>query len=90
MPPPSEPIALVEQLADRIVAALREAASPVPMLLDAEQAAAYAGVSRSGWYRLVAAGVIPQAIRIEGVGPRWRRSDIDRWVERLRPSRKLV
>ena len=46
------------------------------MLLTNEQAAAFLGVSRSAWFRLVAAGEV-RAVNVPSVGPRFRRVDLE-------------
>jgi predicted DNA-binding transcriptional regulator AlpA len=46
------------------------------------------GLSRSAFYRLVAAGEAPAPIRLPGARPCWRLADLRRWVEGLRPSRR--
>jgi predicted DNA-binding transcriptional regulator AlpA len=47
-----------------------------------------AGISRSAWYRLLAADQAPRPVALPGSRPRWRVVDIQRWVERLRPARR--
>jgi excisionase family DNA binding protein len=76
---------------DRVVELLRQlrdVAGPPPLLLSAEQSWTYLGLSRSTFYRSVSAGTLPQPVGVEGSGPRWRRQDLDRFVERLKPSRR--
>ena len=83
-PRPADPKALLTEL----LAAVREAATmPPPQLLDADQTAAYCGLSRSGMYRLLAADDFPIPVRPEGSLPRWKRSDLDKWIDRLKPGR---
>jgi predicted DNA-binding transcriptional regulator AlpA len=48
----------------------------------------YIGLSRSGFYRLLDAGEAPQPLRLPGVRPVWRFSDLDRWIRSLRPARR--
>jgi predicted DNA-binding transcriptional regulator AlpA len=60
----------------------------VPLLFDQQGAWRYCGLSRTGWYRLRSMGKLPAPILIPGVGQRWRRLDLEQWVERLRPSRR--
>lgn len=59
------------------------AAQIVPALLDAEQTAQYVGMSRRWIYRATSAGEFPSPIKI-GRATRWRRADLDAWVEGLR------
>jgi len=63
-------------------------AGPVrlPLLLGAEAAAAYVGVSRSEFYRLDLTGRVPQAVRF-GKLKRWSRLELLRWVEAGCPPR---
>ena len=61
---------------------------PVPLLLTQEQAWRYVGLRRSAWYELRSAGELPDGIEIPGAGLRWRRSDLERWVEKLKPGRR--
>jgi predicted DNA-binding transcriptional regulator AlpA len=63
------------------------AAMPVPALLDGVRAMNYLGLSRSGWFRAKSAVGFPRPVRVEGSGLRWRRSDLDEWVSRMRPAR---
>lgn len=67
--------------------AVRHAAAPPPLLLEPRAAWTFLGVSKSAFYRLVAAGDLPAAVNVPGAGPRWRRADLERWAERLKPRR---
>jgi predicted DNA-binding transcriptional regulator AlpA len=67
-----------------LVAALR---SPVALLLPAEDAAALLGQSRSGFYAGVAAQTLPAPVQTPS-GPRWRRKDLEAWVERQKARRR--
>lgn len=64
------------------------AAASVPQLLDGVQARKYVGLSRSGWFRALSAGRLPKPVFVEGSGERFRRVDLDKFVERLKPRRK--
>ncbi|NLS97973.1 MAG: helix-turn-helix domain-containing protein [Planctomycetaceae bacterium] len=57
-------------------------ASIAPTLLTPDQAAAYIGMSRRWVYRAASAGEFPRPVKI-GSATRWRRSDLDQWVEGL-------
>jgi predicted DNA-binding transcriptional regulator AlpA len=46
----------------------------------------YVGLSRSGYYRLMAANEAPKPVPLPGVRLRWRKSDLDAWVARLKPG----
>jgi predicted DNA-binding transcriptional regulator AlpA len=62
--------------------------APLPLLLTQEQAWAFVGLSRSAWYALRAADALPKPIMIPGAGQRWRRKDLEAWVDRLQPTRQ--
>ena len=49
--------------------------------LDAVEAAAYLGISRSQLYKLTAANALPVRKRRHGQGLRFGRDDLDAWVE---------
>jgi predicted DNA-binding transcriptional regulator AlpA len=59
---------------------------PLPLLLTQQQAWMFLGVSRSAWFRLRGAGRLPRPVAPDGA-LLWRRADLDRWAERLRPAR---
>ena len=52
-------------------------------LLTAAQAARFLGVGRSTFYRIVAAELGLKPVRMAG-GKRWRRADLQAYVDRLR------
>jgi excisionase family DNA binding protein len=54
---------------------------PVSPWLDADAAAAYLGVSRGQLYKLTAANAIPVRKRRRGQGLRFRREELDAWIE---------
>lgn len=58
-----------------------------PMLIDDRAAAALAGVSRSHWHTLRAAGKLPPAVRL-GRKVLWRRSELVAWIEASCPDSK--
>jgi excisionase family DNA binding protein len=79
------PEELLTAVAERVAAlALKrdesatEAASP---WLDAEAAAAYIGIPRGQLYKLTAANAIPVRKRRRGQGLRFRREELDAWIE---------
>jgi predicted DNA-binding transcriptional regulator AlpA len=59
----------------------------VPLLLPQPAAWIYLGLSRSAWFRLKSANKLPRPVSVPGVGPHWRRSDLEDWVSRLRSAR---
>jgi predicted DNA-binding transcriptional regulator AlpA len=61
------------------------AAKPAGELLTQPESWRYCGLSRSVWFRLKAAGKLPSAVGSATRNPRWRRSDLQRWVEHLKP-----
>lgn len=75
------------ELLDAVRAAVVEAAA-MPRLLDGKAAMRYVGLSKSAWFRAKSAGLIPAPVYVEGSGDRYRRSDLDKFVERLKPRRK--
>jgi predicted DNA-binding transcriptional regulator AlpA len=58
----------------------------LPLLLRQRAAWTYLGLSRACWYRAKAGSDFPKAVDVAGV-PHWRRSDLDRWAERLKSAR---
>lgn len=78
-----------EQITAIIKAAVAEAvASGTPALLDQVQARTYCGMSKSGWHRARSAGLVPRPVHIEGSGLRWKRSDLDDWISKMKPARR--
>jgi predicted DNA-binding transcriptional regulator AlpA len=74
---------------DAVAKAVSEKLSaPVPQTFSQAQAIAFTGVSRTAWYRLKAMGKLPAPIRIAGSGGRWRRKDLERWLENLNTRRR--
>ena len=81
----SIPDELLAALAERVATlalkrdeSTREPASP---WLDAEAAAAYLGLPRGQLYKLTAANAIPVRKRRRGQGLRFRREELDAWIE---------
>ena len=56
-------------------------------LLTATDAAKLCRLSKRSWFRLSSAGKVPAPVRIGG-SVRWRRSDIELWLEWNCPDRK--
>jgi excisionase family DNA binding protein len=50
------------------------------LLIPDTEAAALAGVSRSTWHVLRAAGKLPAAVRL-GRAVRWRRAEVVAWID---------
>lgn len=55
-------------------------------LLDAEQAAAYCGMSRPAWYKRVASAQVPRPVKIGGLS-RWRKGELAAWIDAGCPAR---
>lgn len=47
----------------------------------------YTGVSRVGWFRAKAAGSTPKPVALPGGGIYYRKSDLDKWLARLKPAK---
>lgn len=65
-------------------------AKPAPvfgLLLDIKALVAFTGLSRSALYRLIGADLFPKATLIDGAGKRWKRKEVERWAEKLKPAR---
>jgi len=58
-----------------------------PMLLDARQAAAQLGVSRSMFWTLHDSGKVPCPVRLSARVVRWRRDELAAWVAAGCPKR---
>jgi predicted DNA-binding transcriptional regulator AlpA len=56
-------------------------------LLAAPEAAALCGVSRTSWFRMQSAGLIPEPRRLNGA-VRWSRSELLDWTAAGCPSRR--
>lgn len=69
---------------------IREADAPTsadtisPALMTIDQASTYVGMSTRWVWREVSAGRFPAPVRPTPRTPRWRRVDLDAWVEGLR------
>lgn len=84
------PDELLEQLAERILERLERrqpsaADPPASPWLTFTQACAYLGLSRNALYKLTAARAIPVRKRQEGQGLRFRRDELDAWMETQYP-----
>ena len=66
-----------ERLEERIA----ELAVPPPALLTREDVASLLGIAPRTVQRMVASGDFPRPIPITSGRARWRRSDIDAWLE---------
>jgi predicted DNA-binding transcriptional regulator AlpA len=84
---PNSPHSDLDLVADAIAAKLSQRFDR-PALLNQVDALAYVGLPRSSWYRAKSAGSLPAPVFIEGVGSRWRKRDLDTWIERLKPRRR--
>jgi predicted DNA-binding transcriptional regulator AlpA len=71
----------------------RESAIPAtdtvipPALMTDKQTAAYVAWSRARLWQAVATEEFPQPVRLPGRATRWRRADVDQWIEAL-PTEK--
>jgi len=59
--------------------------TPNALLIPDTVAAGLAGVSRSTWARLRAAGKLPPAVKL-GRACRWRRREIEEWIAAACPD----
>ncbi|MBA4191834.1 MAG: hypothetical protein C0467_27965 [Planctomycetaceae bacterium] len=83
--------ASISDFAEAIASAVAERiGKPTPQLLDQSAARVFLGLSRSGWFRAKSADLLPRAVHIEGSGDRWRRKDLDNWIDRQKPTRKQI
>ena len=65
-----------------------EPAAPKPgQLLDQAASWSYVGLPRSTWFRLRAAGKLPEPVNVPTAGLYWRKGDLDRWLANLKPVR---
>ncbi len=69
------------------VAELVASQATAPALLDQPAAIRYTGLSRSSWYRLKSADLLPTAVAV-GDLLRRRKVDLDQWVSRLGKPRR--
>lgn len=61
---------------------------PLAALMTAREAGNYCGVSDRTWWRYDSSGKIPAGIRpAGGKTKRWRRRDVDLWIEMDCPDR---
>ena len=67
---------------------LKPAEPAKPLLLNQAEAMAHVGLPRSTWFRLRAAGKLPDPVDVPGGALYWRTADLDRWTSRLKPSRR--
>ena len=83
------PDQLLEALAERVAALLRESEAAAPIespWLDFEAARGYLRFSRDQLYKLTAARAIPFRKKRDGHGLLFHRDELDRWLEREYPS----
>lgn len=59
-----------------------------PLLIADTEAARLAGLGRSTWHRLRAAGKVPPPVKL-GRSCRWRRAEIVAWIEAGCPDAKI-
>lgn len=59
-----------------------------PLLVRAEQAAKLLGISRSKFYSMHSAGLVPMPIRLIDA-PRWDVNELKNWIQNRCPSREV-
>ena len=78
---------LEERLLERLRAVVQQPpADTAPPLLTQDDLACYLRVAPRTVKRMVAAGELPPPIPISAGRSRWRRSDIDEWLDRREAS----
>jgi predicted DNA-binding transcriptional regulator AlpA len=79
---------LLDEKLTPIIVAIEHTARPADAagLLDRKQLAAFLQIDERSLRRLEREGAIPRPARIGGRIDRWRRSDIDRWLESGAPA----
>ena len=65
---------------------LTEQVNALPLLCDADDAAALCAVSRSHWMNLHTQGKVPLPVRL-GRAVRWSRAELDAWIAAGCPAR---
>jgi hypothetical protein len=79
-------LGLLRDMRDGLAA---KSAEVQPALLTHEQAATYLGMSRSAWFRALAAGQVPAPVDVPGgTGPRVRLRDLEEFVKMLKVRRR--
>jgi hypothetical protein len=58
------------------------------LLVRQADAPAVVGVSRTRWFALKGAGLLPLPVAVPGGEVMYRRRDLQRWVDGLRPVRR--
>jgi predicted DNA-binding transcriptional regulator AlpA len=86
--PPTDQADTIDAIAARVAERLRPVlTTPVPETFRGAGAAAFLGLSVSEFYRIVAAGDLPAAVRFAGsTRSRWRRKDLERALDRMKPA----
>ena len=85
------PPALIDAIAERLLEALRHErslqteAQPRSPWLTVDQASAYTGLSKDAVYKLTSVGGIPTHKKQGGQGLRFRRDELDAWMETQYP-----
>ncbi len=77
--------ALVTAVKDAVAEAISK---PLPLTFNQPDAIAYVGISRSAWFRLKSAGLLPPSIRLEGCAECWRRADLNKFIEQQKGKRR--
>ena len=66
---------------------MNQPVATVPVLMTVADLAAMLNTSQRSIYRFSAEGKIPRPARL-GQQPRWRRAEVEAWIEAGMPSRK--
>lgn len=75
----------------RPAASAEDRPAVLPLLLTQPQACRYVGLPKSEWYRMKAAGELPDPVFIAtSRRPRYRRADLDRWVKKLKANSRTT
>jgi predicted DNA-binding transcriptional regulator AlpA len=57
------------------------------LLLRQPQAWRFVGLSRTAWFRFKSMGLLPKPVSVPGVDALYRRTDLEKFVERLKSAR---
>jgi excisionase family DNA binding protein len=83
------PPELLDAIAERVAALLRptlqDQPAPLSPWLDVDGACAYTGLGKDALYKLTAARAIPCRKKANGQGLRFRRDELDAWMEARYP-----
>jgi predicted DNA-binding transcriptional regulator AlpA len=86
--PATPPADILTEVRDLLRDLRAQANRPAPQTFGQNDAIAYVGLPESTWFRLRSAGEIPEPVEVPGSGPRWRKRDLDKYLDSLKPRRK--